>query len=155
MTISRSLALPDRRIGALPAFSTLADERPVRTPGITKALIVDDDEDILALCKISLRAFAGWSVWVARSKDAVLRAVREHEPDVILLDVMMPGLDGIHLLEELKADVETSRIPVVLLTASSPEFAEVRKRGAAGVISKPFEPSTLSIQVERLLERAS
>jgi two-component system OmpR family response regulator len=127
---------------------------------IQKALVVDDDEDVLRLCKVSLQAFTGWSVDVAGSADAAIRAAVRESPDVILLDVMMPGEGGLSLLRRLKGMSATADIPVVLMTAGdaaarSPRGARTSdpaaETGAAGVIWKPFEPSELHGEIVRIV----
>jgi CheY-like chemotaxis protein len=126
------------------------------TKAITKALIVDDDEDILSLCKVSLRHSSGWTVKLARSSEAAIRAACDHAPDVILLDVMIAGDNGLAVLDELKRCEATAGIPVVMMTAAvAAVTADCKRRGAVGLIPKPFDPATLSAEIERLLEAAS
>jgi CheY-like chemotaxis protein len=137
---------------------------------IQKALVVDDDEDVLSLCKVSLQTFTGWKVAVAGSAEAAIRAALREAPDVILLDVMMPGEGGLSLLRRLKGCEKTADIPVVLMTAGDgaalPDLharrseppgeagalgLEPAEAGAAGVIWKPFEPSALSDEIVRIV----
>lgn len=116
-------------------------------------LLVDDDADIREVARAGLEALAGWRVSVADSGGEALSAVAADPPDAILLDVMMPGLDGPATLERLKADESTSAIPVILLTAKV-QPAELRRfstLGVADVIAKPFDPMTLHERVERAL----
>jgi CheY-like chemotaxis protein len=136
---------------------------------IEKALVVDDDEDVLRLCRISLQTFTGWRVTVADSADAGLSAALAETPDVILLDVMMPGEGGLSLLRRLKSCDATAGIPVVLMTAAdATAFPTQRARrsappgepsdalpetGAAGVIWKPFEPASLHDEIVRIVSR--
>lgn len=122
---------------------------------ISRALIVDDDEDILRLCRATLRAFTPWEVDLASSASQAIRVARRLCPDVILLDVMMPGRGGLMLLELLKRWEGTAHIPVVLMTAAAAEVGDCRGRGAAGLIAKPFDPETLSARIERIVEEAS
>lgn len=122
---------------------------------IEKALVVDDDDDLLRLCKVSLQTFTGWKVSVAGSADAALHAARREAPDVILLDVMMPGGGGLSLLGQLKGCPSTAGIPVVLLTAADTTGIEAcRARGAVGVIAKPFDPASLPEQITRIVRDA-
>ena len=118
---------------------------------IRKALVVDDDEDMRSLCRVTLQRSTDWTVEVAHSVEDAVLAARLQVPDVILLDVMMPGRDGLSLLHELKDCDVTAGIPVVLMTASVTEVEECRERGAAGLIAKPFDPSTLSDEITRLV----
>lgn len=118
-----------------------------------KILIVDDEDDIREVAQMSLELAGGWQVVTARSgAEALLVATRE-QPDVILLDVMMPEMDGPTTVRHLRASGATRAIPVVLLTAKVQAndrrgFAEL---GVSGLISKPFDPITLADQVAALL----
>ena len=123
---------------------------------IRKALVVDDDEDVLRLCKVSLQTFTEWAIAVARSGDAAFDSAQAEAPDVILLDVMMPEGGGAAILGRLKGCDATAGIPVVLLTAADAGGIEAcRARGAAGVIKKPFDPSTLPDQIMRIVNERS
>jgi len=117
-------------------------------------LIIDDEAPIRLLCRVNLEA-EGMDVLEAKDGRAGLELARAELPDVVLLDVMMPGLDGWGVAEELLDDAETSRIPIVFLTAR----AEFRDRargldiGGVDYITKPFNPVELAPLVRRLLER--
>ncbi len=114
--------------------------------------MVDDQPDIRLMCRVNL-ALEGYEVDEATDGESALIAVREAVPDLVLLDVMMPGLDGWHVLETLKADPALARIPVILLTARVQREDEIRgwSSGAADYLSKPFNPSTLTEVVRRTL----
>lgn len=117
-----------------------------------KALIIDDEEDIRLVAQLSLKA-AGMDVLTAAGGvEGVLRA-REDQPDIIVLDVMMPGIDGFATLEALRADPATARIPVVLLTAKPLALADeqLRAGGVLDVISKPFAPRALAERIRAAL----
>jgi two-component system, OmpR family, response regulator len=119
---------------------------------IRRALVVDDDDDILRLCKISLQTFTGWAVSVAQSADAAVGAARREAPDVILLDVMMPDGGGLSILGRLKACEATAGIPIVLMTAADAQGIDAfRERGEAGIIPKPFDPLALPEQIVRIV----
>jgi two-component system OmpR family response regulator len=121
---------------------------------IRKALVVDDDDDVLRLCKVSLQTFTRWKVDVASDAAGALGAARREPPDVILLDVMMPDGGGLAIMGQLKGESATAGIPVVLMTAADsldPDGA----LGAAGVIQKPFDPAALPEQILRIMERRS
>jgi CheY-like chemotaxis protein len=120
--------------------------RPIR-----KALVVDDDDDMLRLCRVSLETFAEWTVEVAQTTEAALEAVRTEMPDVILLDVMMPGGGGMSVLRHLKGCEATARIPVVLMTAAAAPV-NCKADGAAGLIPKPFDPAALPGRIVALIE---
>ena len=121
---------------------------------MTKVLVIDDEAPIRLLCRVNLEA-EGMDVVEAADGPAGLEKAREERPDVILLDVMMPGLDGWHVAERLLEDPATSGIPIVFLTAR----AEFRDRargldlGGVDYITKPFNPLELAPIVNDLLER--
>ncbi len=115
-------------------------------------LLTDDEDDIRAVASLSLSAIAGWNVLEARSGAEALELAQGNLPDLILLDVMMPGLDGIDTLARLRSDPRTEAIPVVFLTArvQRKEIDHYLQIGALGVIQKPFDPMTLSQKVRDL-----
>ena len=118
-----------------------------------KVLIVDDEDDIRRIAKLALGRVGGMQVSEAASgRDAVKRA-EEEPPDAILLDVMMPGLDGPSTLAALRSNPKTSTIPVVFLTAKAmpSEVERLRGLGARGVLVKPFDPMTLAAQLRAAL----
>jgi len=124
----------------------LSQDRPV-----FRALIIDDDLDLLLLVRRTLEFTAGWEVHTASSGSAGIEMARTLAPDAVLVDVMMPEMDGYEVCLRLKADPATSRIPVVLLTArreSNP--ARVDSAGVAGVLYKPFQPAELARQIRDL-----
>ena len=121
---------------------------------MTKVLVIDDEAPIRLLCRVNLEA-EGMTVLEAADGPAGLDAARAQQPDVVLLDVMMPGLDGWRVAEELLDDPSTSGIPIVFLTAR----AELRDRargidlGGVDYITKPFNPVELAPMVNGLLGR--
>lgn len=119
-----------------------------------RLLVVDDEEAIREIVAISLEAVGGYEVITARSGEEALVRASTDRPDAILLDVMMPGLDGPTTLSRLQALPETRDIDVVLLTAKAQvtERAQLAQLpGVAGVIAKPFDPMTLPDQVSKIL----
>jgi DNA-binding response OmpR family regulator len=122
--------------------------------GMTRVLVIDDEPPIRLLCRVNLEA-DGMEVLEASDGPTGLEKARNEEPDVILLDVMMPGLDGWQVAEELLDDRRTSSIPIVFLTAR----AEVRDRargldlGGIDYVTKPFNPIELAPQVRELIQR--
>lgn len=114
-----------------------------------RVLYVDDEPDIREIAKISLDLDEGMVVETAASGKAALAIAARWRPDVILLDVMMPDLDGPSTLAELRKLAETRSIPVIFITArtQSHEVERFRALGAAAVISKPFDPMLLAAQV--------
>ncbi len=118
-----------------------------------RVLLVDDEPDIREVAQVSLEMVAGWTVLTARSgKEAIAKAIAE-EPDAILLDVMMPDMDGPTTFGRLQAEPKTRAIPVILLTAkvSAADQRRFADLGVRGMIPKPFDPMTLAQQVERIL----
>jgi len=118
-----------------------------------RILIIDDEEDIRDVVALSLETVAGWDVMVASSGAQGLARAIEHLPDAILLDVMMPGMDGPTTLHELRKNPDTAKIPVLLLTAKvqasdQRRFADL---GAEAVLFKPFDPMTLSTRIAAVL----
>ncbi len=110
-----------------------------------KVLLVDDEADIRRIAALSLSGVGGMEVAQASGGSEGIRMAREDRPDVILLDMMMPGLDGPATFQALRSDPETSAIPVVFLTAKamSAEVDRLRALGARGVLIKPFDPMAL------------
>ena len=121
------------------------------------ALVVDDDEDIREVARLSLELVGGWDVSVADSGSEAISQAVALTPDVILLDVMMPGLDGEATLQALSDDPRTRTIPVIFLTAKAQvgERRRLEEAGARGLIAKPFDPLNLAHDVERILNARS
>lgn len=121
---------------------------------LKRLLIVDDEESIQKVVRLSLKMEASWDTITASSGPECIRQAEIHQPDAILLDVMMPEIDGIATFEALHDNPKTQSIPVILLTAKT-QTAEKRlfqKLGVAGVITKPFNPLTLASQIAKLLD---
>ncbi len=113
-----------------------------------RALIIDDDPDLLRLVRRTLEFTAGWEVVTAGSGAAGVELARSATLDVILVDVMMPEMDGYEVCRRLKADPATATVPIVLLTARRDmNQARLAESGAAGVLLKPFQPEELARQV--------
>ena len=117
-----------------------------------RVLVVDDEPDVLLLCRVNLE-FEGYEVMEASDGVEAMSRVRERRPDVILLDVMMPRMDGWQVLTELKADEALQDIPVVMLTAKVQDQDQIRgwSSGASEYITKPFSPLSLSQVLEDVL----
>jgi DNA-binding response OmpR family regulator len=121
---------------------------------VTKVLVIDDEEPIRLLCRVNLQ-LEDMEVLEAADGPTGLDQAREHRPDVILLDVMMPGLDGWRVAEKLLEDDRTNEIPIIFLTAR----AEFRDRargldiGGVDYVTKPFNPLELAPLVRQLLDR--
>ena len=118
-------------------------------------LVADDDEDILLLVTTRLRR-DGFNVVSASRGDEALAVAREHKPALAVLDIGMPGLDGLEVLEQIRADEALRGMLVLLLTAKAQE-SDVRRgydSGADAYIKKPFSPAELSTRVRALLDGA-
>ena len=121
-------------------------------PDRRRVLVVDDEPDVLLLCRVNLE-FEGYEVLEAGDGVEAMTRVRERRPDVILLDVMMPRMDGWQVLTELKSDPDLQDIPVVMLTAKVQDQDQIRgwSAGASEYITKPFSPLSLSQVLEDVL----
>jgi CheY-like chemotaxis protein len=115
-------------------------------------LIADDDEDILALVRATIER-SGHEVMAVADGAAALSAVAERRPDLAVLDIAMPELDGLEVLRRLRADDETKDLPVILLTAQA-QAADVERgfaTGASAYVRKPFSPRDLATRVDDFL----
>lgn len=118
-----------------------------------RVLVIDDDASIREIAALSLSHFGGYDVETADGGAAGLAAARSAPPDAVLLDVMMPGVDGPSVLAALQADPVTAHVPVVFLTAKlmREEQDRLRALGGRGVIAKPFDPTALAGELARVL----
>src|SRR3569833_891649 len=119
-----------------------------------RILIIDDEDDNREVAALSLEATAGWEIIAANSSAAGIKAAAEQKPDAILMDVMMPGMDGPTTFRQMQQNPNISGIPVLLLTAKvqgvdQRRFADL---GVAGVLFKPFDPMTLAQQISQALD---
>ena len=116
-----------------------------------RLLLVDDDDDIRAIARMSLTRVGGWEVAPAASADEAEAAARQAPPDVVLLDVMMPDVDGPATLERLRPLIGDA--PVIFLTAKTGagDLERLTSLGALGVIAKPFDPMALPGEVDGLI----
>lgn len=118
-----------------------------------KILIIDDEDDIREVAALSIESIAGWEVVRASSGAQGLARAASEQPDAILLDVMMPGMDGPTTFRKLSEDPATAGIPVLLLTAKvqSSDQRHFADLGVRAVLLKPFDPLTLSTQIAEVL----
>ena len=116
-------------------------------------LIVDDDDCLRELIQACLEDLAGWDTLVAASGEECLQILQTERPNAILLDISMPGMDGIAVCDRLQSDPITRSIPVILLTAKVLPSDRTRfaQMGIAGVVSKPIEPITLKKEITEIL----
>jgi len=118
-----------------------------------RILIIDDEDDIREGAALSLETVAGWEVETASSGALGLARAIEYQPDAVLLDVMMPGMDGPTTFRELRKNPATSHIPVLLLTAKvqSSDQRRFADLGVEAILFKPFDPLTLGTQIADVL----
>jgi len=116
-------------------------------------LVVDDEEHLRELVQACLEDLGGWKTLVAASGEECLQILQIEQPNAILLDVSMPGMDGFAVYEILQSDPITRSIPVILLTAKvlPSDRAKFAQMAVAGVISKPIQPITLTEEVAEIL----
>ncbi len=119
-----------------------------------RVLIIDDDLGIRRIVQISLKAIAGWEVLLADSGPQGLVVAEEEKPDAILLDVMMPGMDGIDTYAKIQNNPELKSIPTILLTAKAQvsDQSKFTNLGVAGIITKPFKAPDLVQQMCSILQ---
>jgi phosphate regulon transcriptional regulator PhoB len=125
-------------------------------PGGRRVLIVEDEPDIVELLSYNLKK-EGFLTWSARNGSEALKMIRSEKYDLIVLDIMLPEIDGLELCRILKADSATSRIPIIMLTARSEEVDKVvgLELGADDYITKPFSPRELVARVKAVLRRSA
>ena len=119
-----------------------------------RLLLIDDDDDIREVAALSLQATTSWTILNASSGPLGLEMATAERPDAIVMDVMMPGMDGPTTFEHLQANPATAQIPVILLTATTqgPTQRRLATLGVAAVFLKPFDPLTLGTQIARALQ---
>jgi two-component system OmpR family response regulator len=122
------------------------------TPDLRRILFVEDDPDIQMVAAMALESLGGFAVLSCGSGDEALSRASEFSPDLVLLDVMMPGMDGLATLQALRRRPDTAGTPVIFMTArvQAQEIARYRDLGAADVIAKPFDPMTLADTVRSI-----
>ena len=116
-------------------------------------LLIDDEETIQEVVQVGIEIEAGWQVAIASSGQEGINLAQNQQPDAILLDVMMPDMDGIATLSHLKANAKTRKIPVIFLTAKTQatEKDQLHNLGVVDVITKPFNSMTLASQIAKIL----
>ena len=121
-------------------------------PALSRILYVDDDPDLRAIAEISLRDLGGFAVALCGGGEEALQVAPKFAPQIILLDVMMPGMDGIETFKRLRMLPQMQDVPIVFASAKvqSHEVLAYQALGAAGVIPKPFDPLMLGEQARRI-----
>lgn len=123
---------------------------------LERILYAEDEPDIQAVAKLALELVGGFQVMICNNGLEALDKAGAFAPDLILLDVMMPGMDGPSALQKLRADPATASIPAVFITAKAQaaEVAQYKALGALDVIAKPFDPMTLAAQLQQIWSHA-
>jgi DNA-binding response OmpR family regulator len=121
-----------------------------------KILVVDDDEDTIELLEFSLKK-AGFAVGTARNGVEALKKVCSISPDLVLLDLMMPEIDGFGVCETLKSNPMTATVPIIMLTAVTSQLSRMSglEAGANDYLTKPFSPKLVVSKIEALLKRTA
>ncbi len=124
---------------------------------VSKVLLVDDEPHIRRIGELSLKGVGKWKAFLASSGAEAIELAERESPDLILLDVMMPGMDGPATLQKLRASETTARIPVIFMTAKvqKHEIEKYLAAGAVGVIPKPFDPMALPAQILQILSNSN
>ena len=121
---------------------------------MSKILIVEDDPDIRELLRFNLEK-AGYTLFLAEDGEKALTLARKHSPDIILLDLMLPGVDGLEVCRTLKKDPELQRIPIIMVTAKGEEMDRVvgLELGADDYVVKPFSLREVVLRIRKVLDR--
>ena len=127
---------------------------PYEENDLNKVLYVEDDADIRAIAELALQDVGGFSARLCSSGAEAVEAAPDFQPDLILLDVMMPEMDGPETLKALRKIEATQTTPVIFMTAriQRTEIDEYLSLGALGVIPKPFDPMTLADEIRRMYQ---
>jgi phosphate regulon transcriptional regulator PhoB len=122
---------------------------------LAKVLVIDDEKDIVSLLRYHLEK-AGFQCLEGMDGATALRLVREHHPDLLILDLMLPGMDGLEICRHLRQDATTARLPILMLTAKAEEVDRIvgLEVGADDYVVKPFSPRELVARVRAILRRA-
>ena len=123
---------------------------------LNKILYVEDEPDIQAIAQIALEAVGGFTLKVCGNGNDAINEIAAFAPDLLLLDVMMPGIDGPSTLKELRKIAEFATTPAIFMTAKvqADEVSDLRELGAIDVISKPFDPMELANKIREIWKEA-
>lgn len=121
---------------------------------LKKILYAEDETDVQTIVEVSIWSTSSYQIKICDNGKLLLDCVEEYEPDLILLDVMMPEMDGVTTLQNLQANEKTKDIPVIFITAKAQnhEIKLFNESGVIGVITKPFDPMTLGATITELWE---
>lgn len=120
-----------------------------------KILYAEDEEDIRTIAKLSLEDIGGYTLKICMNGLEVIQTIKEFEPDLVLLDVMMPEMDGPTTLREIRKINQFEKTPIIFMTARAQgsEIEEYIKMGAVGVIVKPFDPIKLGNEIKKIWDK--
>lgn len=123
---------------------------------LNKILYAEDQKDIQIVAKYALESIACFDLKICNNGQEALDAIHEFSPDLLLLDVMMPVMDGLTVLKNIKQQNELNNIPIIFMTAKilPNEVSELMDLGAVGVITKPFDPMTLGDEIRDIYNQA-
>jgi CheY-like chemotaxis protein len=123
---------------------------------IKKVMLVDDDQNIRFVAQMSLEGLTSWEIVIAESGEEAIKKASETLPDLILLDMMMPGMDGPATFAKLRTNPALMSVPIIFMTAKvqTHEIESYLQLGAAGVITKPFDPMKLPDEICQILEQS-
>ena len=121
-------------------------------PELKKILYVEDQRDIQLIAKVALTSISDYELMLCSSGEEALANMAEFAPDLLLLDVMMPGMDGPAILKEIKRSDDLKNIPVIFITAKvlPNEIDDLMSMGVLGVIAKPFDPVSLGENIQQI-----
>ncbi len=120
---------------------------------LKKIVYVEDEDDIRVVGEMALQ-LGNWEIISCSSGQEAVSAVLQHQPDLVILDVMMPGMDGPATLKAIQGNPKISNIPVIFMTAKvqANEIEHFKKLGVVAVISKPFNPMTLAENIKKICQ---
>ena len=122
---------------------------------LNKILYIEDEPDIQQVVKMTLESLGGFTVEICSSGEEAIEKAPGFMPDLILLDVMMPGMDGLTTFEKLRKLPETTRTAVIFMTAKTQknEIEQLKALGAVDIITKPFDPMTLCVVIKDIWQK--
>lgn len=123
---------------------------------LKKILYAEDEPDIQAIVKAIIQAMSNYQIKICNNGQKLLDCVEEYNPDLILLDVMMPKMDGLGTFKHLQKNKKTKNIPVIFMTAKAQvhEVKNFSKTGVIGIITKPFDPMQLCFNIKNIWEKS-
>jgi two-component system, OmpR family, response regulator len=121
-------------------------------PTLKKILYAEDEPDVQTVVELTIQAMSNYEIKIANNGKKLLECVEDYKPDLILLDVMMPEMDGPTTFKFLQANENTKNIPIIFMTAKvqAHEIEILNKTGGVGIITKPFDPMTLCSEIEEI-----